>query len=77
MEQIVLIILDLIKSITNNSGNYNEKYMKIEFNLNDVIPLKKKGCKVIDVNKTSASKKCIICHYWYFLDKVFKFQPDV
>ena len=22
----------------------------------------------IDVNKTSASKECDICHYWYFLD---------
>ena len=24
----------------------------------------------IDVNKTSESKKCNICHYWYFLNKV-------
>ena len=31
----------------------------------------------IDVNKTSASKECIICYYWYFLDKSFKFQPTV
>ena len=27
--------------------------------------------------KTSASKKCDICHYWYFLNKGFKFQPNV
>ena len=27
-----------------------------------------------DVNKTSASKECGICHYWYFLNKGFKFQ---
>ena len=27
--------------------------------------------------KTSESKECDICHYWYFLDKGFKFQPDV
>ena len=27
----------------------------------------------IDVNKTSASKECDICHYWYFLIKGFKF----
>ena len=27
----------------------------------------------IDVNKTSASKKCDICHYWYFL-KVLSFN---
>ena len=30
-----------------------------------------------DVNKTSESKKCNICHYWYFLNKGFKFQPNV
>ena len=30
----------------------------------------------IDINKTSESKECV-CHYWYFLNKVFKFQPDV
>ena len=31
----------------------------------------------IDVNKTSASKECDICHYWYFLNDSFKFQPNV
>ena len=31
----------------------------------------------IDVNKASTSKECIICLYWYFLGKVFKFQHDV
>ena len=31
----------------------------------------------IDVNKTSRSKECNICHYWYFLNKGFKFQPNV
>ena len=28
----------------------------------------------IDVNKTKASKEYNIYHYWYFLDKGFKFQ---
>ena len=31
----------------------------------------------IDINKTSASKKCDICHYGYFLNYSFKFQPNV
>ena len=31
----------------------------------------------IDVNKTSASKECDICHYWYFLNYSFKFQPNI
>ena len=29
------------------------------------------------VNKTSASKECEICHYWYFLNYSFKFQSNV
>ena len=31
--------------------------------------------KGIEVNKTSASKECDICHHWYFF--TFKFQPNV
>ena len=30
-----------------------------------------------DVNKTSKSKECNICHYRYFLNKGFQFQPYV
>ena len=29
----------------------------------------------IDTNKTSASKECELCHYWYFKDVGFKFEP--
>ena len=28
----------------------------------------------IDVNKTSASKECDICHYWYFKNIGFKYE---
>ena len=31
----------------------------------------------IDTNKTSASKECMLCHYWYFKDVGFKFDPHV
>ena len=31
----------------------------------------------IDTNKTSASKECMLCHYWYFKDVRFKFEPHV
>ena len=31
--------------------------------------------KGIDVNKTNASKYCDICHYCYFSDKNFKYEP--
>ena len=29
----------------------------------------------IAINKTSASKQSGICHYWYFLDKKFSYEP--
>ena len=29
----------------------------------------------IDVNKTNASKECDICHYLYFIDISFKYEP--
>ena len=31
----------------------------------------------IDVNKANESKKCDICHYWYFLGNGFRFQTYV
>ena len=30
----------------------------------------------IDVNKTSESKECDICYYWYFLNKGVKFHQN-
>ena len=31
----------------------------------------------IDANKTSASKECMLCNYWYFKDLGFNFEPHV
>ena len=31
----------------------------------------------IDAVQASASKECDVCHYWYFLNYSFKFQPNV
>ena len=28
----------------------------------------------IDINKTSVSKECKLCHYWYFKDVGYKFE---
>ena len=30
-----------------------------------------------DINKTNASKECLLCHYWSFRDVGFKFEPHV
>ena len=40
-EDLWSIIRDLIRSITKNSDDYDEKYMKIKFNLADELPLNK------------------------------------
>ena len=29
----------------------------------------------IDINKTSESKEYMLCHYWYFKDIGYKFEP--
>ena len=34
-------VRDLIRSITKNSNGYDEKYMKIKFNLDNELPLNK------------------------------------
>ena len=31
----------------------------------------------IDLNKTSTSKKCELCHYWFFKDVGVKFEKHV
>ena len=28
----------------------------------------------IDINKTNKSKEYDVCHYWYFLDKIFNYE---
>ena len=31
----------------------------------------------IDVDNTNKSKECMLCHYWYFLDKNFSYGPSL
>ena len=31
----------------------------------------------IDVEKTNKSKECMLCHYWYFLNKNFSYGPYI
>ena len=31
----------------------------------------------VDVNKTNGLHEHIICHYWYFIEINFRFQPEV
>ena len=36
----------------------------LEYERNDIL-------EGIDLNKTNKSKECMLCHYWYFLNKNF------
>ena len=29
----------------------------------------------MDINKTHESKECLLCHYWYFLNKNVSYGP--
>ena len=31
----------------------------------------------IDIKKTNASKECKLCHYWYFKNIAFKYEPHL
>ena len=35
----------------------------------------RKNSEGIDTNKTSGSKESMLCHYWYFKDTGFRFEP--
>ena len=43
-------------------------YKMSEYNIIDI-------SKGIDINKTNFSKECMLCHYWYFLNKNFSYGP--
>ena len=46
------------------------KYKMLEYDRIDI-------SEGIDVNKTSASKECDICHYWYFKNIGFNYEPYI
>ena len=46
------------------------QYKKLQYEEND-------ASEEIDVNKTSASKECELCHYCFFKEVVFKFEEHV
>ena len=31
----------------------------------------------IDLNKLDKSEECMVCHYWYFKDISYKYEPHV
>ena len=41
---------------------YMSQYKMLEYDRIDI-------SEGIDVNNTNKSKECMLCHYWYYLDK--------
>ena len=67
----------IIRSITQKDDKYSHnfslmnvciKYKMLEYDRIDI-------SEGIDIDKTNKSKECNICHYWYFLDKNFNYDP--
>ena len=60
------IAIILIKSVFHyDESNYYYNISLEKHSYSDKIYFSKGS----EINKTSASKECGICHYWYFLDK--------
>ena len=73
-------------SLTDSNSEILKKYAEILIGIKDQIKKINNGKKMleydridisegIDINKANASKECDICHYWYFLDKNFNYEP--
>ena len=82
-------VIILIRSVFNKNSNYyyNIFLEKASFELPKKYKIKYKIKMLyydridvfegIGVNKTSEFSECDICHYWYFLNKGFKFKSYV
>ena len=78
----ILDMIIVVASVLEKSGKYYPQISVHEcaYNLSHVRMLQYEKIDVsegIDTNKTSASKECMLCHYWYFKDVGFKFEPHV
>ena len=56
--------------MVNFSQKFRRNYKNAAIRKNDV-------SEGIDTNKTSLSEECVLCHYWYFKDVGFTFEPHV
>ena len=67
----------VVKSVFEEDGEY---YLQVYLDecLYDLKMLQYNRIDIsegIDINKTSASKRCDICQYWYVLSKTFSYEP--
>ena len=69
----------IIRSVFEESGKRYPQvfYMSVCLSYKNFIVQKINFSEGIDINKTSASNECMLCHYWYFKEVGFKFEPHV
>ena len=67
-----LWLKNLIKSITKNSDDYDEKYIKIKFNLDDNLLLNKIKIKSENELKEIGVRNCVC----YYFDDIIKGKKD-
>ena len=67
----------VVRSFFQEVSKYHTQVFLVEclYELKMLEHDRRKISEGIDINKTNASKECDICHYWYLLDKGFKFGP--
>ena len=73
-------VFGLYTEIYSVNLRIHSKYRKIRTRKNSVFGHFSRSVDVFkgtDVNKTSSSEDCDVCHYWYFLSFSFKFQANV
>ena len=66
-EELLIKIRDLIRSITRNSNDYDEKYMKIKLNSDDGLPLN----KTLEVPSMMLVVRAIFLEYDKYYPQVF------
>ena len=67
----------IIKSVFEEDGRYYTHVFLAEC-LHEVYMLENDRINIsegININKTNVSKECDIFHYWYFLERFFKYEP--
>ena len=71
--------MNFAASALEKNRNYHPQFFYINARISyKNVTVRKNPCfRGIDTNKTSASKECMICHYWYFKNVGFKFEAHV
>ena len=71
------ILAIIIKTIFEESGKYYPQFFLDDclYEGQMLVYERTDVPEGIDINKSNRCKDCDICHYWYFLNKRFTYEP--